>query len=103
MSKHGIDPGLLSRHLSRVIVNEHGEATTPLRASQLGIKIDSVFIRNDGWTLGTPDNLKDIAYNLWADEWVICIDLNPFKIHDLFSMRKNKINEINKTRRNKNG
>lgn len=54
----------------RVIVDQHGTGTTPKRAKELGIDPSIIFIRKDGWTLGAPDQLEDVAYKMWQQEWV---------------------------------
>ncbi len=54
----------------RVLINCDGEALSPRRAErEHGIVSDCVFVRNDGWTLGAPASLKDVARNLWAGDW----------------------------------
>lgn len=55
---------------TRCMINENGEATTPLRAKLQGLSADYIFVRDDGWTLATPAALVKVAYNLWPDEWV---------------------------------
>lgn len=54
----------------RVVVNEDGYAAPPGEALEVhGITPAVVYIRNDGWTLGAPAALADVAWNLWADSW----------------------------------
>lgn len=56
----------------RVVFNLHGNATTPKRAlEEYGVRYDRVFVRNDGWTLGTSEALREVAHSLWKDEWVL--------------------------------
>lgn len=55
---------------NRVVINYEGEAWPATRAKQaLGISPEVGFMRNDGWALGAPKELEDVAYRLWADEW----------------------------------
>jgi hypothetical protein len=56
---------------SRVVINMEGEAVPPHRArEEYRIRPDVIYIREDGWSLGAPDILRAIAFELWADEWV---------------------------------
>lgn len=55
---------------NRVIINIHGEATTPARAAKKGIRPEVIFIRKDGWSLGAPRKWAYIAENMWKDEWI---------------------------------
>lgn len=56
---------------SRVVVDAEGYAVPSRRArEQHGIIPDIIFIRKDGWSLGTPAVHQKAAYGLWADEWV---------------------------------
>jgi hypothetical protein len=53
-----------------VVINAHGEALSPRAAkSRKRIIPDIVFIREDGWSLGSPRDLEAIAFGLWEDEW----------------------------------
>lgn len=58
---------------ARVIIDAEGTATIPERARELGIKVEGVLIRDDGWSLGFPMNLKMEAYRLWPSDWVAVI------------------------------
>jgi len=53
---------------TRVIVNENGLAVSPKQIR--GEKVDIVFIRFDGWSLGASDKLAFTAYKQWATQWV---------------------------------
>lgn len=56
---------------TRVVINKDGEATTPERARRdYHVKPDVVYIRNDGWSLGAPFELVDVAEKTWRGEWV---------------------------------
>lgn len=55
---------------TRVIYNEHADATTPERAFNLyGVEPDVIFLRHDGWSLGAPKYLEGVAYRVWKNEW----------------------------------
>ena len=59
----------------RALINNEGEATTPERAYRLNKKRepDIIFIREDGWTLGTLKEWEPTARELWKDMWVAVI------------------------------
>jgi hypothetical protein len=62
---------LFTEGMDRVVINEQGEAVGPHKAQyQMGIVVEVVFIRKDGWTLGAPKELESVAHKLWADEWI---------------------------------
>lgn len=55
----------------RVVVNENGLALSPENAMlryAVGAKV--IFQRDDGWTLGAPQQFERIAWELWRDNWV---------------------------------
>jgi hypothetical protein len=57
--------------VDRVIVNYHGYGVPPDRAVNEYL-IDScavVFVRDDGWSLGSPISFYDVAYRIYANEW----------------------------------
>jgi hypothetical protein len=55
----------------RVVINADGEAITPFRARQEHDVIPSImFVRQDGWTLGAPQEFEEIAYRMWAEDWI---------------------------------
>lgn len=54
----------------RVVVNDSGLALPPDAAClRYGIVSRVIFQRNDGWKLGAPPELEDIAWTLWPDRW----------------------------------
>ena len=54
----------------KVIVDKDGQALPPQRAVRFhDVRPAVVFIRKDGWTLGAPVWLIDVALQLWKDEW----------------------------------
>ncbi len=45
-------------------------AVNPRRAvEEYGLMPDALFVRNDGWVLGAPAHLADIARATWAGQW----------------------------------
>jgi hypothetical protein len=55
--------------VTRVMISE-SEAVPPIKARKhYGIEPTVIFIRNDGWTLGAPDDLIMPAYNTWPEDW----------------------------------
>jgi len=54
----------------RVIVDSHGTADSADRALKIyDICSDIMFIREDGWILGTPSKFEKVAYETWAGSW----------------------------------
>lgn len=57
--------------LRRVLINSDGEAVTPARAeAEFGIRPDTIFLRDDGWTLGCLKNHEPVAARMWEKNWV---------------------------------
>lgn len=55
----------------RVVISASGETTTSLRAIRdYRVIPDIIFIRKDGWTLAAPNEFRNVAYDMWRDEWV---------------------------------
>jgi hypothetical protein len=63
----------------RVVVSGEGEAVLPYKAQQMGVVPDVVFVRKDGWTLGAPARWEQLAYKMWADEWVLFMRIGDGK------------------------
>ena len=55
--------------IDRVVINGHGEALPPRRALEMDIIPTVLFVRNDGWVLGAPTELSEVAESLWKGEW----------------------------------
>jgi hypothetical protein len=56
---------------TRVVINDRGMATDPRRALRdHNITPDVVLIRQDGWSLGAPHQFRELALQMWADQWV---------------------------------
>lgn len=54
----------------RVVVTESGVGVDARRAkAEYGARVDVVFLRADGWTLGAPKHLERVAYDMWKDRW----------------------------------
>lgn len=51
----------------RVVVNRHGEGRPPRLEPDVPIQV--ILIRRDGWTLGAPWDLAEVAKRLWVGEW----------------------------------
>lgn len=61
---------LKESNLNRVLISCYGEATTPSRASAFfNVTPDIIFRREDGWTLGAPEEWEHQAWRLYRDEW----------------------------------
>lgn len=60
---------------NRVIINYEGDAV-PMKAALTMYAINPTvgFMRKDGWSLGSTKEMKDVAYNMWPDEWVYQIE-----------------------------
>ena len=57
-----------------LVANDPVQATTQERAYRLnGREPDLIFIRKDGWTLGTIREWEAEARELWESEWVAVI------------------------------
>lgn len=55
--------------IERVLVNKKGTAVHPERATILGVKSDIIFLCDDDFALGTPEDLRSKAYNMWNGSW----------------------------------
>jgi len=56
---------------TRVVIDESGEATTPGCAKDdHGIVPTVIFLRDDGWTLGAPEQFREVARKMWDDEYI---------------------------------
>jgi hypothetical protein len=64
---------------TRVVVDSSGEVKPPIRAKrENGIESDVIFVSNDGWSLGAPIELCDVAEDIHdAVDWVVVIH-KPF-------------------------
>lgn len=54
----------------RILVDREGTALSPRRAITTGTEIYVIFHRDDGWSLGAPAELEDVARAMWPDQWV---------------------------------
>lgn len=56
-------------HPTRVMINQF-EAIPPGRAkNEHNIKPVIIFVRNDGWSLGAPEEYEVEAHAMWSDSW----------------------------------
>lgn len=56
---------------SRVVISAEGEAVGTKRARvQFGVEPDIIFIREDGWSLGAPEQWAEVAEATWKDKWI---------------------------------
>lgn len=56
---------------TRVIVHRDGLGVTPARAwDEHRIEPSVIYVRNDGWSLGAPAHLSNVAFATWAGKWV---------------------------------
>ena len=55
---------------NRVVIDIEGTAVNPKRAAEMGVQPDIVYVRKDGWSLGAPNQFKQIAFDMWSDEWI---------------------------------
>ena len=68
---------------NRVVIDKHGEALSPQRSREKGVSCDVIFIRADGWSLGTPTKFLRQTRHLWEDEW-IGVTYAPFNTVEVF-------------------
>lgn len=54
---------------TKVLIRASGEAVSYDRARAIGVDPDIGFMRKDGWSLGAPESLADIAKEMWRSEW----------------------------------
>lgn len=55
---------------TRVLVDSEGLGVPEgIAKDQYDITPDIIFLRNDGWTLGAPTYLENLAYIIWKDSW----------------------------------
>lgn len=56
---------------NQVVYNLRGDVASPQRAkTEYGINPTVVFERDDGWTIGAPESLVEVAASLWPDKCV---------------------------------
>lgn len=76
-------------HPSRVLVDDRGLGTTPeIAAKQHKIVPIVVFVRDDGWTLGTPGKLIPVAERMYRDTWIERWDLLTDGTWQLSSLKR---------------
>ena len=65
----------IARGPIRVVVDREAYGVSPQRALGQGIVADVIFVRDDGWTLGAPTDLIDVALATWPEEWAAVINV----------------------------
>ena len=62
---------------TRVVVDKEGTSISPQRLTNLKkpVAIYSTLIRVDGWSLGAPYTLMNVARNMWYGQWVATVDM----------------------------
>lgn len=75
---------------TRVVISAEGDAVAPHIAAQQADpkKIDIVFVRDDGWTLGAPQEYEKIAESMWVGEWMAVIYGGIFMTYKDYLKRK---------------
>jgi hypothetical protein len=51
------------------MIDEHESTSSQRARDDHRINPDIVFVRDDGWTLGAPDYLENVAFELWEEDW----------------------------------
>lgn len=67
----------------RVMVAKHIAASPDAAEKRFGIKPDVVFVRNDGWTLGAPENLASHAHAQWPETWIAFYRLDDMRVRPI--------------------
>ncbi len=90
-------PHLMQTGPNRVVINKEGEAV-PYETAFLewAISPDIIFIRNDGWTLGAPLYLAQVAYELWADQWENFLTWPEARLHSISQLYKHTNMQVGK-------
>ena len=53
-----------------VLINEQGDVVTTIVARKIhDLAPEIILLRDDGWSLGAPMHLSEVALALWKDEW----------------------------------
>lgn len=61
---------ILKNGPDRVMIDEIEGVSCRRAEENYNVTPDIIFIRNDGWSLGAPWNLRDAAEKTWSDCWV---------------------------------
>lgn len=64
----------------RVVINRQGLAVPAADAAFSGILPDVVFVRNDGWSLGAPDEFEGAARRQWLNFWKARFDMHTGEV-----------------------
>ena len=67
----------------RVVINSDGDAVPyAIARDEHDIVPDIIFVRNDGWTLGAPRHLMNVAALMWPKDWVWEIEVTRMNEDD---------------------
>lgn len=66
----GNEPDIPFNGFNRVVVTEFGEAVLPNVAIRDYHTSPAIgFRRDDGWSVGSPVEFENVAFNLYPDQW----------------------------------
>jgi hypothetical protein len=94
MDESGVELVSLVRNIkesgpARVVVEPGGYAVGYRRAlADYQVVPTVIFIRDDGWTLGAPDGLIDVAMSLWENEWVAVLTISNGHVYSYSAFRQ---------------
>lgn len=57
------------------VMAAHNLAVPTTEARAKAMPVHTVFIRNDGWTLGTGEMYRQQAFEMWRGDWVAVLPL----------------------------
>jgi len=78
-----IEQDVVARGPDRIMINKAGHSVPPHTLDNYFLRYpDVIFIRQDGWSLGTHADLEDDAYRLFKGEW-----LGVLRRGEVFAMR----------------
>lgn len=66
---HGFVGDIIRRGPNRALVDRDGAAGPPSVARREGIPIQSILIRDDGWSLGFPVEWESAAWGMAPNDW----------------------------------
>jgi hypothetical protein len=70
---NGVIVGILLDGPTRVIVTKDGYCVPPDQIGSYGVRPVTVYIRDDGWSLGVPYEFAEQGFGMWKDSWVAAI------------------------------
>ena len=78
---------------SRVVINKHGEAVSYREAKAKGFTPETIFVRDDGWSLGAPAGLIEVAESIWKDKWVTVIWKDTILSYDQYKTGESTVTQ----------